>query len=543
MTTTTSGLTAAQRRRRRATSLLLPKPGGSAIGREPRRERPRLAVYVRLSLEKDGSVSIARQRATLEAYVTELGGVYDPAADYFEDDDVSAKGTVYRPAAEELLTRVSTGAYDGVVVWEFARYMRTVRETHIACGLMREHAVELYSFEERHLTLYGPGRIALEFAADRAEKELLKLGARVAAARDFLAQYGPAPAWAPFGTVKVDVPSPIDGRTTPLHRLIPDETPREEFGGRAPADLVREAARRVADGESLRAVALSWHRAGYTTPRGSPWVAGGISKLLRNPILAGQSVHRGQVVTDDDGRPRVFHTPPVLDASTWADISTVLAGRVARPRSGVDAPLRGLLRCGRCGSGMTRTKSGGTGVYRCWRHDHGECVGNAIAARKTEAFITEAALTLLADPELLAGTRHAGDPQAAAAREQREADAHRLRTALERLERAGLMGEYDDEDGQRRYAKLKADLVNDLDGVLATERRSQAHRRTSLMPADGVDVAEAFAELSPAQQLTVLSDVIEHVTVLPAPVRTATKGTRPVYRPERLVITWQQGEL
>jgi DNA invertase Pin-like site-specific DNA recombinase len=543
VTTTTSGLTAVQRRRRRATSLLLPKPGGSAIGREPRRERPRLAVYVRLSLEKDGSVSIARQRATLEQYVTELGGVYDPAADYFEDDDVSAKGTVYRPAAEELLTRVNTGAYDGVVVWEFARFMRTVRETHIACGLMREHAVELYSFEERHLTLYGPGRIALEFAADQAEKELLKLGARVAAARAFLAQYGPAPAHAPFGTVKVEVPSPISGRTAPLHRLVPDETPRESLGGRSPADLVRDAARRVADGESLRAVATSWHRAGYTTTSGAEWAASGISQLLRNPVLAGHSVHRGEVVTDDDGRPQVFHEPPVLEASTWADLSAVLAGRQARPRSGADSPLRGLLRCGRCGAGMTRTNPGATGVYRCWRRDHGGCAGNAIAGRKTEAYIVEAALTLLADPELLARTRHGGDPQAAAARQQREVDAHRLRTALERLELAWVMGQYDDGDGQRRYAKLKAQLVTELDEVLATERRSQARRRTSLTPADGVGVAEAFAALSPAQRLTVLVDVVEHVTVLPAPVRTAAKGTRPTYRPERLVITWQQGEL
>jgi len=543
MSTTTGKPSSAERQRRRASSLLLPKVAGSAFMREPCRERPRLAIYVRLSLEKDASVSVARQRETLEAYVVQLGGVYDPDTDYFEDPDVSAKGTVYRPAAEDLLARVSAGAYDGVVVWEFARFMRTVRETHIALGIMRDHAVELYSYEERHLTLYGPGRITVEFAADQAEKELLKISARVTAARAFLAKYGPAPAAAPFGTVKVAVPSPIEGRTAPLNRLVPDETPQDALGGHSPADLVRQAAREVADGASMRSVVTRWNQAGYTTAGGAEWGSSRLAQLLRNPLLAGYSVHRGQVVTDDDGRPIVFHEP-VLDEATWADLVAAFERRTAHPRSGTEAPLRGLLRCGRCGGAMARSAPGPRGVYRCWRRSHGGCTGNTIVAPKTEAFVTEAALALLSDPELLARTREAGDPQAAAAQRQREADAQRLRSALERLERAWVMGEYDDGDGQRRYTKLKADLVAELDAVLDADRRARTRRkRPPLLATDGGDVAAAFDALTAAQRLTLLCELIEHVTVLPATSRVADKGSRPVYRPERLVITWHQGDL
>ncbi len=537
-------LTTSERRRQRASSLLLPKAGGSAFMREPQRQRPRLAVYVRLSLASDASVSIARQRATLEAYVAEMGGVYDPAADYFEDDDVSAKGTVYRPAAEELLQRVLAEDYDGVVVWEFARFMRTVRETHIACGLMRQHGVELYSFEEQDLTLYGSGRTKVEFAADQAEKELRKISTRVAAARKFLAQHGAAPACAPFGTVKVSVPSPIEDRQAPLNRLAPDEKPRESLGDRSPADLMRDAARRVVSGESLRSVATFWNRSGYTTTNGAEWTSSGISHLLRNPLLAGYSVHRGEVVTDDQDRPVIFHTP-VLDAATWADLTAVTSGRNTRPRSIVEAPLRGLLRCGRCGSGMSRAGNGPRATYRCWRQSHGGCEGNTIVSAKTEAFVIEAALAVLEDPVRLAELRTAPNPAAEAERQDREETARRLQTALERLERAWVMGDYDDGDGPRRFAKLKADLTGELDATLAAERRTrQPRRRSTPVPAqDGVSVAEAFDAMSPSERLTVLSELIEHVTILPAPARVTAKGERPTYRTERLVITWHQGDL
>ncbi len=542
MTTTTTRLTISERRRRRASSLLLPKAGASVFIREPNRARPRLAVYVRLSLAQLASVSIARQRQTLTGYVVDLDGVYDPEVDYFEDDDLSAKGTVYRPAAEELLRRVIAGHYDGVVVWEFARFMCTVRETHIACGLMREHSVELYSFEERHLTLYGPGRIALEFAADQAEKELLKISARVAAAKAFLAQHGAAPAHAPFGLRKVVVPSPIAGREAPIHRLAPDERPRETLGDRSPADLVRDLAARVLAGESMRRVAMDWNAAGYLSPTGSDWSSTTLSRMLRNPLLAGYAVSRGEVVTDADGQPVRFHKPLLAD-DTWADLCALVAGRPAHPRSGVDAPLRGLLRCGRCGGAMARTARGSRGSYRCARRSGGgNCAGNTITAPQTEAYITEAVLSVLADPVRLAQVR-AGDPGAAEDRTRREQEARRLRTALERVDTAQALGEYDDPDGARRFAKVKGDLLAQLERLVAADRLTRPRRRPALAKVEGLSVVEAFDAATPAQRLTMLGELVEHATVLPAAHRVTPAGARAKWDPDRLVITWQTGEL
>lgn len=531
-------LTPAQRRRQRAGSLLLPKDGASAHVPEPCRLNPRLAIYVRLSLDTAASVSIARQRALLEEYVTELGGVYDPKVDYYADNDLSAKGTVYRPAAEELLRAVKAGRFDGVVVWEFARFMRTVRETHIACGLMREHAVELYSFEEPHLTLYGPARIALEFAADQAEKELRKISARVSSAKAFLAGHGAAPARAPFGTVKVPVPSPVPEREAPLNRLAPDETPRDELGGRSRADLVRQAAATIVAGGTLRGVAMAWNAAGYPSPYGSEWVALKVSRLMRNPVMAGYAVSRGQVVRGDDGQPVRFHTP-VLDEQTWADLCAAMATRKGHPRSGNESPLRGLVRCGRCGAAMSRgTSNKGYATYRCSRRQHGgSCPGNTIGAAKTEAFVLEAARAVLADPQRLAELQGQPVPDPAPAAPGH--DLERLRVALERLDRSLVLGEFDDPDGQRRYRKLKADLTAELRTATATAAPAR-RRGPRLVAGDGLSPAEVFDQASPAEQLTVLCELIEHVSVLPAAHVKRGPGS---WDHARLSITWNEGQL
>ncbi|OIQ85548.1 hypothetical protein GALL_326070 [mine drainage metagenome] len=539
---TSTAITSTERRRRRATSRLLPKSGTSAMVPEPVRVHPRLAVYVRLSEERNTSVSIGRQRVTLEKYVAQLGGRYDPAADYFEDDDLSAKGTVYRPAAELLLERISEDAYDGVVVWEFARFMRNRRETHIACALLLEHTVELYSYEERDLTLYGSARGELDSAAQHAEREMLKNSSRVSAAREFMAGYGVAPSRLVFGMRKVPVPSPIPGRSATINRLVPDEVPRDELGGHSPAELVRQAAEKVLAGHSLRSLAIAWNRAGYRTSSDCEWSPTAISRVLCSPSLAGYTQSRGSLITDDDGTPLVFHTP-LLTGEKWAELQDLLTGRRRNPRSSTDAPLRGLLRCGRCGAAMCRTGRTGS-AYRCNRRRRGgQCEGNTIGAPKTEAFVIEAALALLADPDLLAQQRGSDTGRLEVERTEREQRIHTLRTALTALDRQQLLGEFEDADGPRRARSLRQEFVTELDGLLLAERTARRPRRTPVLPTGGLSVQDAYDAASPAERLTVLSELIEHVTVLPAAHRVNPEGAAPAFDHNRLVITWSLGAL
>ncbi len=536
----TAPLSSAERQRRRASSLLLPKDGESAVVREPVRVNPRVAVYGRLSLEKDASVSIARQRETLERYVRDIGGRYDPAADYYEDDDKSAKGTVYRDGAEQLLQAIVEDRYDGIVVWELARFMRNKREARIAFALMEKHGVEIYSHSEPVLAMSGVGRMMLEFYLDQAAKEIEKLGARVKAAHEFMAQHGRAPALAPFGTRKVEVPFPGGVRVKPLYRLEPDDEPREDLGGKSPAQLVREAAAAYIAGASARSVVKAWNEAGYPSVGATGWHSASLTQLLRNPLLAGYSTFRGELVCDEAGTPRIFHTP-VLDEATWTDLSAVLAARPTRRRGTNDSPLRGLLRCGRCGGSMTRTGPDAHASYRCWRDgSKGTGCHNTITAPKTEAVVIEAALAVLGDPVRLAALHATVVQHAAAKHDALEAQAAKLRSALERLDLEQVMGTYDDPDGARRYAGIKGRLLEQLDENLSGQRKARKPRPLSLPGVEhGMTPAEAFDAATDAQRLTVLCELIEHVVVQPV---TRHDGPR-VYDPTRLAITWREDEL
>lgn len=536
----TTPLSSTARRRRREDSLLLPKDGASATVREPVRVNPRLAVYARLSAETDASVSIARQRETLERYAKQLGGVYDAAADYYEDDDKSAKGTVYRDGAELLLRAIREDRYDGIVVWEFARFMRNKREAHIAFGLMEEHGVELYSHAEPYLSMTGPGRMFVEFHLDQAAKEIEKTSTRVAAAHEFMAQFGRAPAHAPFGTRKVEVPFPGGIRVKPIYRLEPDDEPREALGGKSPAQLVREAAAAYIAGASARGVVRDWNAAGYPSAGAAGWSSSTLTQLLGNPLLAGYSTYRGELVCDDNGTPRLFHTP-VLDACTWQDLSAVLAQRPAAPRAANDSPLRGLLRCGKCGAAMTRSGRGRSSSYRCWRDNlQGTGCRNTVVAAKAEAVVIEAALAVLGDPARLAELHAALDERAAAEHDALEQQAAAQRGALDRLEFERVTGQYDDVDGARRYERLKAQLLTQLNDTLTAQRRARKPRPLALpSTGQGMTPTEAFDAASPSERLTVLCQLIEHVVVQP----TKTPGGPRVFDPTRLSIVWHEGEL
>lgn len=531
-----------ERALQRESSILLPKNGATAIAREPCRYEPRLAIYVRLSEGKDTSVSIARQQEALEEYIATLGGKYNRATDYYEDYDISAKGTEYRPAAEELLARIQNEEIDGCVVWEFARFMRTVRESHIASAVMRDHACELYSFEERALTLYGPGRIMLEFAAEQAEKELQRISARTKDAWAFTAKHGHHRAVAPFGMRKFEVPSTIRGRVAPLHRLTPDDEPRDHLGGRTPAEVLREAARRVVDGDSLHSICMGWNRDGIRTMTGGLWLTSTLSHQLHNPQLAGFVTSHGEVLLDEDGAPlRLYEA--LFSEDLWADLQAELANRFkGTRRARNESLLRGLVRCGRCGGPMSMNGSKKAYAshsfhpsYNCPRKSMTGvgCVGNSTTASKTEAFVVEAALAVLADPQL----RVAEHDVTAAARLAREAENEqataRLRAALDRLDRQRALGELDDLDGERRYAKLKAEFVQELAELKAAAPR-RVRRTAPVLVADACQsLAEAFDALPRARQTSVLSTLIERVDVLAS----AGRGHR--WTSDRICIIWR----
>ncbi len=155
----------------------------------------------------------------------------------------------------------------------------------------------------------------------------------------------------------------------------------------AEAELIRDAARRVLDGETLVSIVDEWNRTRVRTTAGGPWHINALSSLLIQPRL----------------------TPSILDQATH---DRLVALRKARQRSGSPTAtpsrrylLTGFLRCWRCGSRLNATARFGASAqpcYRCPSRGAGGCSGVIIRADLAERAAGEAVLDRVDGPEFAA---------------------------------------------------------------------------------------------------------------------------------------------
>jgi DNA invertase Pin-like site-specific DNA recombinase len=112
------------------------------------------------------------------------------------------------------------------------------------------------------------------------------------------------------------------------------------------ATIVRQAARQILNGESLRSVVIGLNRRGIPAPRGALWTRRSLKIILTNPRVAGLRQYQGTVVSEAGW-------PAILDRDTWDRVRHMLLSP-DRGHSGSSAGrtdlLAGLIFCGKCGS-------------------------------------------------------------------------------------------------------------------------------------------------------------------------------------------------
>lgn len=425
--------------------------------KEPNRIKPRLAIYRRRSMRTDTSASMSRQTKEIIERARALGGTWSNR-DIYEDDDISAKGGHHRPAIETLLKRMELGHYDGVVVWDFTRWTRNRAENRVISNIMRTHGVELYSVAEPWLHLHGPMGPIVEWAADLAARESEKISARITTWHAQMSDVGAITTKAPFGTKKVPAPSPWPDRKAPIKILAPDEESQADYDGKSRADLVREVFERADQGESLQAIADSWNARGWRDERGKLWRTMRLGTFTVNPRYAGYAT-RGRDIVHNDGVPLQAYTP-VVDPEVWHRLD---AARKRREyRSTPSSALRGLLKCGACGTTLSYCGAidGRRPFYKCVKSMSPSCTRRSrVAAHPAEELVWDTLAHLLNDQDRLAAAQRA--PKDAAERERKRAETRlvEVNEAIEALENEYFTGGFKDPAGAGRYTRLKEKLL------------------------------------------------------------------------------------
>ncbi|VEG58152.1 phague integrase [Mycolicibacterium aurum] len=383
----------------------------------------RALIVVRLSRVTDVTTSPERQLQTCRELCAQRGYEVVGVA---EDLDVSAGSTAPfdRPQLGNWLEN-RRGEFDVLVVFRMDRIVRRLLDLADLIRWCQGHSVALVSATEQFLDLTAPfGDIIALLVAKVAEMELSAISERNASAARYNIRAGKyRGGLPPWGYLP-------EQDETGTWRLVQD--PEQ-------VRVITEVARRVLDGEPLRALAHELTERGVPTPKdrfaahqgretkGYGWHSGPLKRSLTSPTLLGQIVAREPlldalgrpqhdakgkklygpetVVRADDGSP-VVRADPILSREVFERLGAELADRENRkePTKRSTGLLLQVIHCGTCGRPAYRLK-GGKGRnprYRCSSAQYKEPCGNkSIPLAFADDAIERMLLTMLGTSERL----------------------------------------------------------------------------------------------------------------------------------------------
>jgi len=462
------------------------------------------AIYCRISDDREGeALGVKRQEEDCRALAERRRW---PIADLYIDNDRSAYSGKPRPEYERLMRDIGNGVIDAVVVWDLDRLHRSPRELEdffAVCDSARPRLAELASVTgEVDLSTHA-GRLHARMMGSVARYESDQKSHRIRRKHEELAQAGKLSGGGdrPFGYED-------DRRTVRASE----------------AELIREAARLVLVGESLRSIARTWNAAGSTTTAGRAWNTGAVKRVLVSGRIAGLREHHHEIVAKSEW-------PGVISSAQSERLRLVLRDPARRTNVRKREYLlsAGLLRCGLCGTRLyARPRSGGTPCYVCASGTgFNGCGKIRRLAEPVEQLVSEAVIHRLDTPALA---------KAVAVEEKRLQGRDRVLESVGDIEaqQADLANEW----GAGRVTRAEWTAARDalqkrvdaLTSRLRTEQRSAVVK--DFVGRSGV-LAKRWPSLSVDQRRAIVAAVLDHVRVMPA-----RKGYNK-FDPTRFEFVWR----
>jgi DNA invertase Pin-like site-specific DNA recombinase len=311
----------------------------------------RAAIYVRISRDPSGQeAGVKRQEADCRKLASDRG--WDVVA-RFPDNDRSATSGKKRPGWEALLAAIEADQIDALVAYSSSRMYRRLADLGRLLDLLKTRPrFRIATVKSGQIDLSSAdGRMLANILASVDEAEVDRMRERVSRARKQRTASGlDAGGSRPFGyeALPTGPPRVKDGK--PRLQLTGEVVPEE-------AVLIRDAAARLLNGESIRSVLRDWDERGIRTPRGGAWRSPGLRHMLRNPRLIGVHPETGERAA----------WKPILDRRTHDALVELYADPTRlRSRRGGRWALTGLLFCSICGGRLTGRPSGdGRRRYVC----------------------------------------------------------------------------------------------------------------------------------------------------------------------------------
>lgn len=439
------------------------------------------AIYVRISDDKnEDAAGVARQEADCRALAERQGWAVGEV--YVENDtsaykrknvrlpDGSTGLRVVRPAFRQMLDALASGALDAVVGYDLDRIARDPRDLEDLIDVVESRKIPTRAVTGSLDLGTDAGITMARVMVAIANKSSRDSSRRVARKHLELAEQGKSGGGGirSFGYER-------DGMTV----------------NEAEAAVLRQIADQILAGKSLMAVCRWLNDGGVPAVRGGVWGTRSVHSAITKARVAGLRVHRGEVVGE-------AAWPAILDRDTWERVLVVLGGRAAGATSAMRRWLSGVLRCGKCGHGLTGSQQGSGRGPRYWcATPRGGCGGIGVDAAKSEEHIEKLLLAYLSRPDVLDDLKSATSSQSV---ESARAEAREDEAQLQEL--AGLWANRSVTTAE--YMRARRDIEERLTRSRSLVRAALPGAVRDLVAGD---VHKAWADYTPTQRREVAQAV------------------------------------
>jgi site-specific DNA recombinase len=334
----------------------------------------RAGIYCRISLAALGDTTKTDDQERICRELAKRLG-WDVTEVYQDNSRSAWQPGRKRPAWDTMLTDVQAGRITAIVVYHGDRLLRTHEDLLALIHLSRTRGIKLASpAGTRDLGNYDD-QFILEIEASMAKRESANTSRRRKA------QYE---RWRREGRVRTGGPGGRSfGFTTDGITHYPATL--EEL---TEADLVREMARRIINGEGTRAIARDVNARGWRTPAGAEFTHTTIRSMLSRPRYAGLMPDGVSAAACE----------PILDRETWEQARAVLERKATGFAYATNRRrylLSGIATCV-CGSSLSvKSDPRRVTTYRCTRPG---CRKTTRSVALLDAYVTGRVVGRLANP-------------------------------------------------------------------------------------------------------------------------------------------------
>lgn len=337
------------------------------------------ACYIRVSTDEQTEFSPDAQLRVLKDYARKNNIILSKEHVYI-DEGISGRKAEKRPAFMQMIATAKSKPkpFDVILVHKFDRFARSREDSVVYKSLLKKEAnIKVVSITE---TIEDDKfSVILEAMLEAmAEYYSLNLADEVKKGMTEKAFRGGYQTTPPYGYRMVDKKLIIEPNEAEMIRLIFNQFANNQMG--------------------LRAIAAYANDLGLRTKRGNPFENRTIEYILNNPVYIGKARW-----TPTGKTRRNYHNPdsiiadsdhePIIDMELWEKVQNALGiqkelyPKYQKPNAQLKTWLKGLVRCGNCGSSLVSS----AGKYlQCNSYAKGACkVSHCVNTKFLENLVLE----------------------------------------------------------------------------------------------------------------------------------------------------------